>query len=80
MQDIKFLVGLVELDAMGGPFRVGAGCGVPHVQGDLGHALHDPPAHGGHLPADVGQGPLGDVLGQIGAALQLGRISNIPTP
>ena len=50
-----------------------AGGGVPHGQRHLGHALHDPPAERGHLPAGVGQGPLGDVSRQIGAALQLGE-------
>lgn len=71
MEDIELLVCLVEREPGRAPTHV-AGAGVPpHLQGHFGHTLDDAPAHWRHAGTDTVYCPLGDVLGQVGAALQL---------
>ena len=43
---------------------------MPHLGGDLGHPLHDPPRDGSHLRSDVAQPTVRDVLGQVAAAFE----------
>jgi hypothetical protein len=47
------------------------GRALPHLDGDLGHQLDDPPAAGTHVGPEAAHCPLCDVLGQVGTALQL---------
>ena len=78
VEDVEFLVGLVQLHVVGGPLGVGVGGGIPHTEGDLGHSLDDPSTRGCHVRAKVGESTLGNVFGQIGAALQPGQNQQYP--
>ena len=72
VEDVHLLVGLVQ--ALADPVSLPEGVGglLPHLVGHLGHELHDASAPWAHVRPEVVHGPLGHVLGQVGAPLQLG--------
>ena len=73
VEDVQLFVRLVELECLRVVPDIGGGGGVPHLGRHLGHPLHDAPGHRCHLGAHVRERPLGDVLGEIGTALELGQ-------
>ena len=51
----------------------GVGGAAPHVDAGAAHLLQEAPDVGVSRAARPGRGPLGDVLGQVAAALELGH-------
>src|SRR5712691_6757663 len=69
--EVVELVILVVEAVMGAGIPIGVGVGgpVPHLDGDSAHLIHQPPHTGGELGGEAACRALGDVLGQVGAAL-----------
>ena len=78
VEDIELLVGLLECLGHGLAVAVGVGYDLPHLDRHVRHSLDDSPAHGAHFDAYVGRRPLGDVLSQVGAPLELGQDQEHP--
>ena len=73
VQVVELVVGRLE-GVAGGRVAVdeGVGGGPPELGGDRAHPLEHPAGGGGELGGQAGAGPLGDVLGQVARALELG--------
>ena len=71
MEDVHLVVRLDQAVTYPAPFTEGVGRLLPHLVGNLGHELNDASTACTHLRPQMVHRPLGDVLGQVGAAFQL---------
>ena len=69
---VELVVGIAQSEpCVAGALSVCGAGDLPHVHGDVAHRLDQAATSRRDQPADVTDGPLGDVLGEVGAPLQL---------
>ena len=74
MEVVELVVGRLEgVAGAGVPVGEAVGGGAPELGGHGAHALDHPARRGGELGGQAGAGPLGDVLGEVAGALELGH-------